>query len=127
MDTFNFPYHIEKTNYPAIENRMQFGNSYEAVSKPTAPYQRVFVLSFPGMMTYLDSGGAVDYSTNATINYETLRKFYEDHGLWDKFIYPHPKFGNVTVRFAQPLAAPDPVPMGNGAQGPFEIQFREQP
>lgn len=127
MDTFDFPYHICKVNFPDSANRMQFGKSYEATAAPGAPDQRIFVLTFAGMQTFMNTDGSVDLTSVPQINYERLAAFYAAHGTYTTFIYPHSLYGNINVKFINPLQSPDPVPQGNGVQGPFEIQLREQP
>lgn len=127
VDTFNFPNHIVKTKYPNNSNSLQFGRSYKFVAAPNAPPQRQFTLSFPGMSFFYSSGTTIDATINPTFNYKALRNFYEAHLLHIIFIYPHPEFGNINVRFLNPLEDPDPIPGGNGAQGPFQLVFEEQP
>jgi hypothetical protein len=126
METFSFPNHVVKVQYPDSGDSMTLGKSYEFTSKPNAPDQRIFILSFAGMMLYLDAEGAIDASKNAAINYRAVELFYEAHRKWKTFIYPHPYLGNINVRFNTPLNPPDPIPGGNGALGGFEIQLKEQ-
>ena len=126
MDTFNFPYHLVKTQYPDSGDTMVFGKAYVFTSKPSAPDQRTFILTFPGMKYYF-TAGVVNNTDNPTTNYKVLQEFYEAHRLWATFIYPHPVLGNINVKFGKPLADPDPIPEGNGAQSSFEIQLIEQP
>jgi hypothetical protein len=128
MDTFNFPYHTVRTQYPQ-RDKMQFGNSYEFAPKPNAPMQRTFILSFTAMVLYPVPGSpdVVSATVNATKNMRALEVFYEAHETWDPFTYPHPVLGNVVVKFAQPLASPKPIEGGMGATEGFEIQLKEQP
>lgn len=52
METFNFPYHRQRTEYPQSGNRIQLGNGYVFTSPPNAPDLRTFTLSFPTMFYY---------------------------------------------------------------------------
>ena len=127
MDTFDFPFHKTRTQYPNSGDSMQLGNSYESVTKPSAPDQRLFVLNFAAMRYFHNSDGSVNNSVSPQVNYKKFQEFYEAHKLWDAFIYPHPVHGNLVVRFATPLADPEGLTGGDGVTGPFEIQLREQP
>lgn len=128
MDTFNFPYHTFRNQYPQGD-KMQFGGAYEFSPKPNAPIQRTFVLNFPVMKFYPTPGSptVASVTESPTTNMRTLEAFYEVHQMWDPFIYPHPVLGNINVKFAQPLASPDLIPGGGGATAAFEIQLKEQP
>jgi hypothetical protein len=125
--TFDFPYHIPVTVYPDNSSRVQFGGAYEFVSKPNAPDQRIFILSFAGMSFFFNTDGTINASTNAQYNYKALRNFYESVKLYDKFNYPHPEFGTILVRFHKPLQDPKLIPNGRGLTEPFEIELIEQP
>lgn len=52
METFDFPYHRQRTEYPQSGNRIQLGNGYVFTSPPNAPDLRTFTLSFPTMFYY---------------------------------------------------------------------------
>lgn len=125
MDTFDFPYHTVRTQYPNSGDSMVLGKSYEFTSKPKAPDQRLFILSFPGMKLFVNTDGTINTTTLPKLNYRVLEQFYEAHRQWDTFIYPHPYLGNINVRFATPLNGPNPIPKGNGALEGFEIQLKE--
>lgn len=127
MDNFDFDYHVVKTQWPDNAEKMQFGNSYMFTSKPRGPAQRLFILTFPGMKRYLNSDGSMDATTNPKLNYTRLENFYAAHQCWASFNYSHPVYGTLVVKFAKPLADPDPIPEGDGALGAFEIQLLEQP
>ncbi len=127
MATFNFPFHKVRTQYPNAGDSVQFGNSYEFTSGPRAPQQRTFILNFAAMKYYHDANGNVVNNVNTTTNYKTFQEFYETHGTWTSFTYPHPIHGNLTVRFAAPLTDPEGIEGGMGVTKPFEIQLKEQP
>ena len=125
MDTFNVPFHKTRTVYPDSSPGIQLGKGYSFAAKPSGPDQRKFVLTFKSMVYYVASNGTLDIATNTPLNYGTLDKFYQDHRTYQPFIYPHPAFGNITVRFAQPLQGPDAMEGGSGATEQFEVNLIE--
>lgn len=126
MDTFDF-YHTVRTVYPDNSARVTFGGAYEFVSRPNSPDQRIFVLNFSSMKFFFNGDDTLNAAVNTKFNYKTFRNFYEAHRLWDKFIYPHPEFGNIVVRFHKPLEDPEWFEGGNGASKSFQIELIEQP
>lgn len=126
-DTFNFPFHRVETKYPESSFRVQFGNSYTFVSKPSAPDQRTFILKFPTMVYYVDGGGDIDLAVNPTFNMAVLEAFYATQRLFEKFVYPHAILGNLTVRFNRPLVIPEGFVGGSGAVKAFDVELLEQP
>lgn len=125
METFNFPYHKTRTEYPVNSTPIQFGQSYSFASKPAGPPQRTFILNFKAMKWYINSNGTIDVTTNPTFNMGALDAFYAAHQLWDTFVYPHPIYGNLNVRFADPLKHPEVEEGGTGVTQSFEIKLIE--
>lgn len=125
MQTFNFPYHTVRTEYPESGNRVILGNSYLFTAPPSGPDMRRFVLSFPTMFYYLTSGGAIDTAKNPTYNMAVLEDFYQTHRLWKSFLYPHPVYGDREVKFYSPLKIPEGVKNGLGSLADFQIEFIE--
>jgi hypothetical protein len=128
MDTFNFPAHLVSTKEPANSFRMSFGGAYVFTAAPDAPDQRVFTLYFTGMQYYQNSDGSIDSTTNAAINnMAALYTFYKAHKLHITFIYPHPIFGNITVKFKDPLEVPKGIRGGTGVVEDFQMTMEEAP
>lgn len=127
MLTFTWMGHTSATEYPDSGFKMKFGNSYEYAEGPTAPDQRRFTLSFPLLKYFVNAAGVVDATIQPTLNMKALEDFYILHKLWKTFIYPHPVYGNVNVRFQAPLKVPGGIPGGDGALGAFSIELIEQP
>lgn len=127
METFAWPNHTVSTDYPVNGFKMQFGNSYEYAEGSPAPDQRTFTLSFPLMKYLLDPEGVIDATIQADINMQAMDDFYNVHKTWKAFIYPHPVYGNVNVRFSKPLKIPAGIPGGDGAVGAFSLELVEQP
>lgn len=113
METFQFENH--KRNFKFLNNSdsIQLGNGYEFVSKPRSPVLKEFTLTFSGFRYYFDSEGNVDHEANKYWdNAAALCDFFagygdqEGVGTYQTFIYPDEQFGNVQVRFADPLEIP---------------------
>lgn len=54
-----------------------------------------------------------------------LEAFYNAHKLHRSFLYPHPVYGNLEVKFMSPLKIPEGIKGGNGALNDFEIDLIE--
>jgi hypothetical protein len=127
MQTFDFPYHTFEMEYPESSPKITFGGGYEFVSKPKAPDQLTITLHFQGMKYYMKVDGSGPSKTrNAQINIYALEDFYKTHRLYEKFIYPHPAEGNLTVRFKSPLKFKQQLG-GLGTIEPFTVTLITQP
>jgi hypothetical protein len=126
METYNFPYYVLEDKYPESSAKISFGGGYEFASQPRAPDQITFMLHYDTMVFIESSPGTLDLVTRPTLNMGVLRKFYEDHRLWDPFIFPHPILGNVTVRFNKPLSY-KLRKNGRGSVEPFTVELLLQP
>ena len=127
MATFNFPMHRVSTEYPESSNTLKFGGGYQFATKPNAPDQMIFKLSFDGMWYFLNSSNVLDAAVNPTRNMRALEIFYETHRMYEIFVYPHPTRGNQNVRFNKPLIVPEGVINGYGLVQPFGLEFIHQP
>lgn len=127
METFDFPYHRQRTKYPENGVRAQFGGGYNFSAAPDAPDQRIFALEMSGMKFYADNAGVIDRSIYPDRNAAVLEDFYKAHGLWKSFLYPHPVHGDLVVKFKNPLDLPYGEKGGDGLLPTFEIELLEQP
>jgi hypothetical protein len=127
MDTFSFPFHRVSHEWPQNSTQVAFGGGYLWASEPNAPAQRKFTLKMGGMQWFVDDEGAPDKDTAPDRNLGLLDDFYAVHQLWQSFVYPHPYYGNITVKFQSPLKLPDPMAGGGGVVPEFDITFIEQP
>lgn len=127
METFDFPYHLFSTKYPESGNRMQLGNSYVFASEPSAPDQRTITLEFSAMKYYTGAGGVISATINPQVNMWALELFYQRHKLWKNFIYKHPVYGDMKVKFNKPIDIPAGIPGGLGATKSFSIELIEMP
>lgn len=124
MEEFNFDYHSPQTEYPDNGNRGTLGNSYEFTVRPVAPPQRTITLHFEQMTVFGNADGSPNYTQNIAINFNALEKFYQEHQLWKTFLYTHPIYGPLNVRFAEPLKTPK---VTKGYTEAFSVKLRELP
>tara|TARA_Y100001933_G_C18722115_1_gene447897 strand:+ start:230 stop:634 length:405 start_codon:yes stop_codon:yes gene_type:complete len=132
LETFDFFYVNWSTVYPNEGTQIQYGNSYTFASKPTSPSQRRFKLDMLGIQYFLDENDEIlggDAEIDAPFAYERnakrLEEFYLAHKQWKSFLFNHPVWGQLEVRFGKPLELPKTV--GNGVLGAFNIELLEQP
>ena len=125
MQRFNFPYHTFRTEYPESGNRVQLGGNYIFSAPPNGPDLRRITLKFETMKYYLDVNGAITNAPHPEINMAVLEAFYNAHKMHKSFIYPHPVYGDMEVKFMTPLKIPEGIKGGNGALQDFEIELVE--
>lgn len=127
METFDFPFHITRTEYPDSGTRVQLGNSYIFTAPPQGPDQRTFILDFAAMKYFLNNQWEPDETIEPKKNMLALEKFYQRHQTHKSFLYDHPVHGQVTVRFKSPLKPPKGLPGGDGATEGFSVELLEEP
>lgn len=127
LQTFNFPYHnVGDIEYPQNTTKFDLGGGYFFAEEPVDPIARTFKIEMTGMQYYLDSNGAIDSTSNPTMNIMKLIEFYEAHGVHQEFNYSHWAFGTLKVKFKTPLKVPKPE--GNtGIIPDFTIELQEVP
>lgn len=122
---FDFPYHKYAMAYPNRRPGVKLGGNWSYTSKPNTPVTRTFKLLFPLFKWFFLEGGVPDLTTEPDINLGRLQKFYEDHEMWDSFLYEHPTQGVVAVKFKAPLEIPEGTSNGNGAVLGITLEFEE--
>lgn len=88
-------------------------NGWDFTAKPSVPYRARFRLTLTGMRWYL-SGGALDVTTNPTMNAGRLLNFYKTNRRFGTFTYAHEYLGTITCRFAESVQIPAAIPSSNG-------------
>ena len=126
METWDFPYFGFRTKYPVEGGQYNLGGGYTVTTAPDAPAQRTFTLSLRGMQYYLDGSGDIDATVNTDTNMSRLENFYIAHKLHASFTFPHPVYGDLTVKFSRPLDIPEGIDGGNGILPSFELELKEQ-
>ncbi|WP_156930375.1 hypothetical protein [Sphingomonas jaspsi] len=106
---------------PPAQGKAVSFNGWQFSSRPTVPYQKVFVLKLQGMRWYLQDNGMFNMSVDPHFNARRLELFYEENGTWDNFDFPHPHLGMLRCRFKEPVEIPAAVPNSNGFIDAFEI------
>lgn len=100
-------------------------NGWEFTAKPKVPYRRRFKLTLHGLRWYLNADGTFNSTTNPTFNARRLELFYQSNETWDSFTFPHPHFGNITCRFANPVNIPKALENANGLIEALEVTLVE--
>lgn len=104
MDTFKFKNFKRTFDYLNNSDSIQLGNGYSFTSKPRSPLLKLFHITMTGMRYYFTEDGKMDYETNKyKDNLGALCQFYEENGTYMVFILPDEQFGNVHVKFKEPL------------------------
>lgn len=126
MQVFDFPYHTLEVKYPESSVSVAFGGGYEFTSKPKAPDQVEYTVNFEAMFFFETINGFEDPTRYPQLNMTVLESFYNEHKMYEKFIYPHPTQGDLVVRFAEPLNY-KVAKNGKGRVEPFAIRLKSQP
>lgn len=126
MATFNFPYHTLGVKYPESSTQVNFGRGYMFASKPKGPDQVTYILRFRGMKFFQNTNGSFNKSLYPNLNMALLEDFYNQHKLYETFVYPHPALGNINVKFAKPLEY-NIKEDGHGITESFTVELISQP
>lgn len=98
-------------------------NGWPFTAKPKVPYVKSFTIKLGGMYWHLKQTGLYDESTEPRYNARRLELFYEAHGTWKPFDFPHPHLGLITCRFKEPVEVPEAIPNSGGLIEAFDIQL----
>lgn len=122
-ETFNFSpeRNVPETLPRAAPTTTMSTGGWQFVAKPSTPYQRKFKITLYGIEWYTNADGTYDFTTNPNFNARALERFYERNETWCPFIFKHQHFGDITVRFDQPLTVPAGGKNGGGLCGPIEM------
>lgn len=127
MENFdNFMLHKVKVEYQPNGFSVQFGGGYSFDTDGGYPPLKKFSLTFKGYQYYMTKEGLVDKEKNKNINnLGALEDFYMSHLTHKAFIYNHPVYGPVTVKFAEPLVIPEGITNGHGVVEELNITLKE--
>ena len=121
--TFDFaPNSHVAVEIPPEEPNVVTFNGWDFTAKPAVPYRRKFRLIMTGMRWYMGSG-ALDVSTDPTMNAGRLLNFYQTNRRYGTFSYAHEYLGTITCRFAEPLQIPPALVNSNGLIDSFEVML----
>jgi len=124
---FDFPWHSVETTLSELNASGTTGRSYTKVGRLNTPTARSFRLVFPTLGCYPKPDGTLDLEASPRLNFALLDRFYRTHRTAESFIYPHPTYGNLKVRFQEPLTLPKGLPGGNGFLTGVEVKLLEIP
>lgn len=127
MKVFDFSAHAVSHSYPQRGTQVQLGGNWTFATGSKAPVMRTFTLRFNVLRWVRGSNGLINSTEDPTINALRLDEFYREHELHKDFIYPHEIFGNIVVKFAQPLNIPEAKQNSGGAVLNTVVTLIEQP
>ena len=127
MKVFDFSVHTVSHSYPQRGTQVQLGGNWTFSTAPRGPVMRTFTLRFDLLRWIKDSNGVFSSVLDPKLNALRLDEFYREHELHKDFIYPHEIYGNLIVKFAQPLVIPEAKKDSNGAILGLTLTLIEQP
>ena len=83
---------------------------------------RLFNLTFSGFRIH---EADVYENFEERTNFNSMYAFFKKHGTHKRFIYNHPVYGDLVVRFGKPLSIPKKIPDGTGTLQSFDIMLIE--
>ena len=126
LDRFIWMQHNFSTKYIEPYTYIQMNDNQGMTLKTENRPYRSFELSFP-LLHLKDSttAGKSWLDSHPELDFGALRSFYLAKGLHRKFIYPHPVYGDMVVRFAKALSMPKKNIEGTGTVQPFTLALVE--
>lgn len=124
LQRFNWPFHNYSTEYTEPFQRVDNGTSQGTVVRKTAVPRRKFTLSFTTLYDF-DNATETQTACDPRLSFKALKAFYAAHGTYKSFIYPHPLYGDIVVRFNQPLTVPYKRQNGLGSVNDFTLELVE--
>lgn len=126
MQIFDFPYHVCTIRYPKRGSQVKLGGSYTYTIKPASPVARTFILTFDVMKWIKNAQGILTATQDPYVNVMRLDNFYQAHELHADFIYRHERYGDVVVKFAEPLEIPPAKRDSFGSVFGISVTLEEQ-
>lgn len=105
---------------PFIHANVKNNSTQDYVFSQSVKPLRTFELEFTTL--FYNGGGLTECPDE--YNYSKLQAFYLEHGMHKPFVYPHPVYGDMKVRFGQPIVLPKKNPNGFSVQG-FTVSLIE--
>lgn len=127
LPTYAWPNFLIQTAYPDNSYKPTLGGSYQFATRPTAPFQRIFTLTYAAMVYFQNAGGALDPTINPENNIWALELFYQSVQQFGNFTFNHPAYGPLICKFGAPLLIPEGAPDGGGSIPNVVITLVEQP
>ena len=128
LERFIWDYHNFGTKYVEPFTHANVGSEG---TQSFVPYTvnkavRIFSLEFPLLLLQeADYSRYTGLTYRPELDFSKLKEFYIRHKSYKPFIYNHPIYGDMVVRFAKPLALPKKVMGGSGAVQGFTLELQE--
>ena len=113
--TYNFT-----TEYVELYTLIMSGVNQPVLPKIEHQPTRLFSLSFETLVNTECVPAAKE-----PMSFKSLEAFYLKHGMFGRFILPHPVYGELMVRFNKPLSVPKSRANGNGTVESFTLEMVE--
>lgn len=123
LQSFIWLHHNYGTAYKEPFERVSNRNSQGYIPDVSVKPVRIFTLNFPILCFDEDSESWLKFSPE--FDFSALLDFYKVHQTHTNFIYPHPVYGDIVVRFFKPLALPKKNKDGNGTVQGFSVELIE--
>ncbi len=114
-----------ETEYQEFAANTSFNGSYAFALSSKVPSVRLFTVKIPVLRYYFDSFGDLDLTVNKDTNMAWVEWMYNVHKLQKLFLFTHPVYGDVRVRFREPLKVPKGVKGGQACVEALELQLVE--
>lgn len=123
-----------ETEYQVSRANLNFEGSYQYAAPLANPKSakdlRVFNITIPAMRYYFGGQGELLVDYERSTNLAWLEWMYNIHKMVKPFLFDHPIYGSLKVRFAEPLKIPKGLKGGQSASesvGVRLIEVHEQP
>jgi hypothetical protein len=120
MERFIWDKHGYSVEYLEHFRLIENGAGQGVIPKLESCPLRKFSLKFEGMYN-----GEKARIADKSSCFKSLEKFYLKHGMFKIFIYYHPIYGDVLVRFSKPLSMPKNKANSIGFTESFDLEFTE--
>jgi hypothetical protein len=129
VQNISLQYFNIETEYQVTRANVTFEGGYQYATPRTGYGDnndlRVFTLSIPVMRYYFGSQGQLLVDYERSTNFAWLEWMYNIHKLVKPFFFDHPVYGQLKVRFTEPLKVPKGLKGGQAALEGVELRLLE--
>lgn len=101
-----------ETEYQVARANLTLGQSYQYAQEPLTKDIRYFNITIPTMRYYLNADDSLNINYERATNLAWLEWMYNIHKLTKPFLFDHPIYGTLKVRFAEALKIPKGIKGG---------------
>ena len=116
-----------ETEYQEFAGDVKLGNAYASYLENTYPSLRSFTLNIPVLRYYFKGNGDIDLLNEKSTNIAWVEWMYNIHKLDRHFLFSHPIYGDVKVRFAESFKVPKGKAGGQACVEGLELKLIEIP